>query len=122
MIPEGSPGHATVTMVDHAGGNGHGGKLGLSIDWVFSQDGGRIALSPTSHASESGQRRGAASTATIVSYVLLGPLGLFAHNFVRGRDVTLNTQQVFTVFVDHDVEVATRTKATEPAGFDSPGP
>ncbi len=123
VIPAGSPGHATVTMVDHAGSNGHGGKLGVSIDWVFSQDGGRIVLSPTSHASESGQQKGAASTATILGYVLLGPLGLFAHNFVRGRDVTLNTQQVFTVFVDHDVEVATTTKATNPnAGFDSPPP
>jgi hypothetical protein len=121
VIPEGSPGHATVTMVDRAGSNGHGGQLGISIDWVFSEDGGRIALSPTSHASENGQQKGAASTATILSYVFLGPIGLFAHNFVRGRDVTLDTNKVFTVFVDHDVVVGTAAKATNPnAGFDRP--
>lgn len=124
VIPAGSPGHATVTVVDRAGSNGHGGQLGISIDWVYSEDGGRIALSPTSHASENGQRTGAASTATILSYVLLGPVGLFAHNFVRGRDVTLDTNKVFTVFVDQDVVVATNAKATSPdAGFDrTPSP
>lgn len=124
VIPAGSPGHATITMVDKASSNGHGGQLGISIDWVFSEDGGRVALSPTSHASENGQQKGAASTATIVSYLLLGPLGLFAHNFVRGRDVTIDTNKVFTVFVDHDVVIPTNAKATTPgAGFDrTPSP
>lgn len=123
VIPAGSPGHATVTSVDRAGSNGHGGQLALSIDWVFSQDGGRIVLSPTNHASENGQRTGAASTATILSYVFLGPIGLFAHNFVRGRDVTIDTDKVLTVFVDHDVLVATAAHATSPdAGFDRTPP
>ncbi len=119
VIPVGSPGHATVSTVDQAGSNGHGGQLGLTIDWVYSQDGGKIELSPANHASENGQQKGAASTATILSYVLLGPLGLFAHNFVRGRDVTIDTKHVFSVFVDRDVHVLTTTPATSPrAGFD----
>jgi hypothetical protein len=121
VIPAGSPGHATVTVADHAGSNGHGGQLALSIDWVFSEDGGRIQLSPTNHASENGQRKGAASTATILSYVLLGPIGLFAHNFVRGRDAVIDTNRVFSVFVDHDVQVGTAAKATNPQDrFDRP--
>ncbi len=45
---------------------------------------------------------------------MLGPLGLFAHNFVRGRDMTIDTKQVFKVFVDHDVHVVTTAKATNP--------
>jgi hypothetical protein len=119
VIPAGAPGHATVATVDHAGSNGHGGKLGLTIDWVYSEDGGKIKLSATNHSSENGQQKGAASTATILTYVLLGPLGLFAHNFVRGRDVTIDTKKVFEVFVDHDVHVVSTTKATNPnAGFD----
>jgi len=119
VVPADSPGHATVAAVDNAGSNGHGGKLGLTIDWVYSQDGGKVKLSATNHASDDGQQKGAASTATILSYVLLGPLGLFAHNFVRGRDVTIDTKQVFSVFVDRDVHVVTTTKATSPnAGFD----
>jgi hypothetical protein len=119
VVPADSPGHATVVAVDNAGSNGHGGKLGLTIDWVYSEDGGKVKLSATNHASDDGQKTGAASTATILSYVLLGPLGLFAHNFVRGRDVTIDTKQIFSVFVDHDVHVVTATKATSPtAGFD----
>ncbi|MGA3037761.1 MAG: hypothetical protein ABSE64_09805 [Vulcanimicrobiaceae bacterium] len=118
VVPKGSPGHATVETVDTAGSNGHGGQLSLVIDWVYSEDGGKIKLSPSNHASESGQQKGAASTATIVSYVLLGPLGLFAHNFVRGRDATIDTKKVFQVFVDRDVHVVTTAKATDPsAGF-----
>jgi hypothetical protein len=120
VIPSDSPGHATVVTVEQAGSNGHGGQLGITIDWVYSQDGGKIKLSTTNHASENGQQAGAASTATILSYVLLGPLGFFAHNFVRGRNVTIDTKQVFSVFVDRDVHVVTTAKATDPReGFDN---
>jgi|SRR5579875_401674 hypothetical protein len=111
VIPAGAPGHATVVTAEQAGSNGHGGQLAIVIDWVYSEDGGRIKLSPTNHPSENGQQKGAASTATLLSWALLGPLGFFAHNFVRGRDVTIDTKKVFTVFVDHDVHVATTTKA-----------
>jgi hypothetical protein len=119
VIPKDSPGHATVETVETAGSNGHGGQLGLVVDWVYGEDGGKIKLSPSNHASENGQQKGAASTATIVSYVLLGPIGLFAHNFVRGRDATIDTKKVFQAFVDQDVHVVTSAKATDPkAGFD----
>jgi len=111
VIPAGAPGHATVETAEHAGSNGHGGQLALVVDWVYSKDGGKIKLSPSNHASENGQQKGAASTATLLSWALLGPVGFFAHNFVRGRDVTINTKKVFTVFVDHDVHVLTTTKA-----------
>jgi hypothetical protein len=105
FIPEGANGHATVTSVEHSGGNGSGGKLGITIDWVYAVDGGKIKLSQTNHASESGDTKGASSTATIATYLLLGPLGLFAHNFVHGKDVTIATKQNFVVFVDHDVHL-----------------
>jgi hypothetical protein len=120
VIPKGSNGQATVSLVDHAGGNGHGGKLGLTIDWVYSADHGKILLSNVNHgAGDDTDKKGAASTATILSYVLLGPLGLFAHNFVRGKDVTIPTKQTFHVFVDHDVHVQATQKAQAPAGFDN---
>ena len=120
VVPAGAQGEATITTVDRAGGNGHGGQLAMSVDWVFSSDGGRIPLSTTNHASENGDQKGAASTATIATYLLLGPLGLFAHNFVRGKDVTIETDKVFTVFVDHDVHVQATQKAAgaNGSGFD----
>jgi hypothetical protein len=115
FIAEGANGHATVTSVEHSGGNGSGGKLAFSIDWVYAVDGGKIKLSTTNHASENGDTKGASSTATIASYLLLGPLGLFAHNFVHGRDVTMTPKQTFVVFVDHDVYLAAQP-------YSGPGP
>jgi len=47
----------------------------------------------------------AASTATLLSWAPLGPFGFFAHNFVRGRDVSIDTKKTFTVFTDHDVYI-----------------
>jgi hypothetical protein len=118
VIPAGASGHATITSVEHAGSNGSGGKLAMSVDWVYSTDGGKIQLSQTNHASENGDNKGAASTATLLSWALLGPIGFFAHNFVRGHDVTIGTDKTFTVFVDHDVHVITTQKAAEGPGFD----
>jgi hypothetical protein len=103
FIAAGANGHATVTSVEHSAGNGSGGKLAISIDWVYAIDGGKIKLSQTNHASETGDTKGASSTATIATYLLLGPLGLFAHNFVHGKDVSITPKQNFVVFVDHDV-------------------
>jgi hypothetical protein len=118
VIPAGAAGHATITSAEGASTNGSGGKLALSVDWVYSEDGGKVALSPTNHASENGDNKGAASTATLLSWALLGPLGFFAHNFVRGHDVTIGTDKTFVVFVDHDVHVQTAVKANAGPGFD----
>lgn len=120
VIPKGSNGQATIAQVDRAGGNGHGGKLGLTMDWVYSADHGKVMLSNVNHSTgEETDKKGAASTATILSYALLGPLGLFAHNFVRGRDVTVGTTQVFHVFIDHDVHIRAVQRVVAPAGFDN---
>jgi hypothetical protein len=107
-IAEGANGHATVTSADHSAGNGSGGKLAIAMDWVYAADGGKVKLSQTNHASETGDTKGASSTATIATYLLLGPLGLFAHNFVHGKDVTISPKQTFIVFIDHDVPVVAK--------------
>ena len=116
LIAAGATGHATVTSVETAKSNGSGGKLAISIDWINAVDGGKVKLSPTNHASESGDSKGAASTATLLSWALLGPLGFFAHNFVRGRDVIIDKKKSFTVFTDHDVYIkdAIVTTPTDP--------
>lgn len=118
IVPKGANGQATITAAEHAGGNGHGGKLGMSVDWVFSADGGKIQLSSVNHAAEDGDQKGASSTATIATYLLLGPLGLFAHNWVHGKDVTIEPDRIFTVFVDHDIHVQATTAASAATGFD----
>jgi hypothetical protein len=118
VVPAGSNGHATVTAVERAASNGSGGKLSMSVDWVHSSDGGMIQLSTTHHASESGDSKGAASTATLLSSVFLGPVGFFAHNLVRGREVTIGTDRTFTVFADHAVRVRATQQATQSHVFD----
>jgi len=118
IVKKGASGQATITEAHGAGGNGSGGKIALSIDYVYSVDGGKIALSTVNHATENGDSKGAASTATIATYLLLGPLGLFAHNFVRGKDVTIGTDRVFDVFIDHDVHVHTDQQFANDPGFD----
>ncbi len=90
----------------------------MSVDWVFSSDGGKIQLSSVNHSAENGDQKGASSTATIATYLLLGPLGLFAHNWVHGKEVTIETDHVFTVFVDHDIHVRATQKANAASGFD----
>jgi hypothetical protein len=91
----------------------------MSIDWVYDASGNKIQLSETNHASETGDSKGSASTVTILSYLFLGPLGLFAHNFVHGRDVTIGPDKTFTVFVDHDVNMHVTQRALDPGqGFE----
>ena len=105
VIAKGANGHATVINSEAAATNGSGGKLSLSVDWVYCVDGGKIKLSSTSHASEDNDSKGTASTATLLSWAFLGPLGFFAHNFVRGKQAVIGTDKSFTVFIDKDVNV-----------------
>lgn len=102
-IAKGAPGFGEVQAVDNAGGNGHGGKLTLQFDWVVATDGNKIPLTNAQNSTEGGDAKGASSTATIASYVLLGPLGLFAHNFVRGKDAVISTTTPLTAYVDRAI-------------------
>ncbi len=118
VVKAGASGQATVVDAHGAGGNGSGGKIALSLDYIYSVDGGKIALSAVNHSTDSADSKGAASTATIATYLLLGPLGLFAHNFVRGKDVTIGTDRVFDVFIDHDIHVRSNQTFVVASGYD----
>lgn len=112
VIPQGAGGQGEVTSVDRAGGNGHAGRLGLKFDFVFAADGEKVLLSNSNSNIQGEQKKGASSTATIVGYATLGLGGLFAHNFVHGRNVVLDQQtKPFTVFVDHTVHVVASQRA-----------
>jgi hypothetical protein len=116
-IAQGANGQGTVITAAHAGGNGHGGKLAVHIDCVYAADGQKVALSNVDHPNLSSDNKGAASTATIVdtailSVVGLGIVGLFAHNWVRGKDVVLDPKTVYPEFVDQTIRIVTSAKAT----------
>ena len=118
VIAKGAVGQATLTKVEGAGGNGAGGKIEFVINWVYSEDGGKVELSDNSNASENADRKGEASTLAIAGYLTFGLAGLFSHNLARGKDAAISKDKVFHEFVDHDVHITTSQSDAEAAGFD----
>ena len=108
VIAKGAHGQGEVTDVEPAGSNGHPGKITLQYDWIDSVDGLQIPLSDTQQQSNGDDKRGAASTATIASYVVLGALGLFAHNFVRGSDITIQPTTKLVCYTGRNMHIAPR--------------
>jgi hypothetical protein len=117
VVAKGALGEGQVMTAESAGGNGHPGKLTLRFDWVYGVDAMKVALSDVPSQQNGEDKKGAASTATIATYVLLGPLGLFAHNFVRGQNVIVKTDQTIPVYVADSVHVTSNVQVTAAAGF-----
>jgi hypothetical protein len=124
-LAKGAPGVGEVQAVDSAGGNGHGGKISLQFNWIVATDGTKVPLTNAQNSTEGGDNKGGSSTATIATYLLLGPLGLFAHNFVRGRDAQISTTTPLTAYVDRALRPAptsTLPPAPAPAMLGTPAP
>ncbi|HET9029392.1 MAG TPA: hypothetical protein VFN49_04380 [Candidatus Aquilonibacter sp.] len=112
VIARGAEGRGEITKVDHAGGNGHPGSLGLQLDYVYAVDGEKIRLSSDSKSNVGEQKKGGSSTATLVGYALMGPVGLFAHNWVKGREITIDSSKTYSAFVDSTVHVVSNQRGT----------
>lgn len=119
LIAKGAQGQATLTKVLHSGGNGSGGKVAFNVDWVYSVDGGKVALAPVDNTTPNADRKGEASTLAIAGWATLGLAGLFSHNFAHGRAAIIEPNKVFTVFVDHTVHVTSSRDASAQPGFDN---
>ncbi|HTJ26462.1 MAG TPA: hypothetical protein VMA36_09865 [Candidatus Limnocylindria bacterium] len=117
VIPKGALGEGEVVHAESAGGNGHPGKLQLQFDWIYDANDLKVRLSDVPATNDGAGAKGAASTATIASYVLLGPLGLFAHNFVHGKDVIVKRDQKIEVYVAQAVHVTPKDKVSATDGF-----
>lgn len=118
VVPENARGQAEVTDAEPAGKHGHPGKLVLKYDWIYSADGGRIALSEIGTTQSGQNKKGTSSTATIAGTVLLGPVGLFTHNFVKGRDVVLEPNTMLTCVVDHTIHVIAVKRSAQTENYD----
>jgi len=105
VVPAGAQGVGEVLSVETAGSNGHAGKLSLQFDYVYAVDGEKVRVTQTENAIEGEQKKGAASTATIASYAVFGPLGLFAHNWIKGREASITPRTQFAIFVASTVHV-----------------
>ena len=117
VIARDAIGEGSVVSAEGAGGNGHPGKIQLQFDWIYGADGLKIKLSDVASSANGDAAKGAASTAAIASYLVLGPLGLFAHNWVHGKDVTVKTDQKIAIYVAQTVHVTPKTKVSSTDGF-----
>jgi len=102
---QGAIGQGTVEAVSPAGSSGRQGKLSLAFDWVFAADGSKIPLSATDASRAGTNKTGNSNAANVAATVLLGPVGLFAHNFVKGKDVNVGPSQKFEAYVNRSVLV-----------------
>jgi hypothetical protein len=117
VIPSGSLGEGEVTEAEPAGSNGHPGKIKLQFDWIYGADNLKIRLSDVPDANRGDGQKGTATAATIASSVLLGPIGLFAHNFVRGNDAIVTPDQEIKVYVAQTVHVSPDHRLNPNDGF-----
>ena len=98
VIAKGAAGQGTVVAVAKAQGKS-AGTMTVAFNKVRAVDGTWIRLTDSKDSTQGNSEKGKASTATIASTIVLGPLGLFAHNMVKGKDVTLPTTQNFPSWV-----------------------
>ncbi len=117
VIAKGAPGQGEILSVDRAGSHGHPGSLGVQYDWIFAVDGDKVKLTNQRSTQEGQGEAGVASTMTILSYALLGPLGLFTHNFVKGHDVEVDSSIPLKAYVGESVYVVATTREDTGGGF-----
>jgi hypothetical protein len=110
-IAKGAVGKGKILFVDRAGPHGHPGSLGVQMDWIYAVDGDKVKLTNQQKTEEGKGERGKSSTITILSWVVLGLPGLFAHNFVKGHDVTIDSTYPLKAYVDDSVYVVASTKS-----------
>jgi hypothetical protein len=139
-IAKSAPGQGEVLAVTQAGSHGKPGSLGIQMDWIYAADGEKVKLGNQNSTQEGEGKTGVASTMTILSYVLIGPLGLFTHNFVKGKDVVVDDTHPLQTYISDSVYVIATTRAENagsgfasevktngnapkaPAAVSSPGP
>jgi predicted thioesterase len=103
VIQKGASGTGQVVRVSKAQGKS-AGEITLDFQNIHSVDGTLVAL--TEDAKRFGNpEKGKASTATIAATIALGPLGLFAHNMVKGKDVNITPSQTFHAWVKSNTSV-----------------
>jgi hypothetical protein len=110
-VEKGAPGQGEILAVTQAGSHGKPGSLGVQMDWIYAADGEKVKLGNQNSTQEGEGKTGVASTMTILSYALLGPLGLFTHNFVKGKDVVVDDTHPLQTYISDSVYVIVTTRA-----------
>ncbi|MEO6989949.1 MAG: hypothetical protein ABI346_05910 [Candidatus Baltobacteraceae bacterium] len=104
VITKGASGVGHVVKVSKAQGKS-AGEITLEFTDVHGADGKWIPLTEVK-ATKGNSEKGKASTATIAATIALGPLGLFAHNMVKGKDITVTPESIFPAWVKANTSVS----------------
>lgn len=104
VVAKGALGSGHVVSAEKAQGKS-AGKMTLAFDSIHSVDGSSLPLTEDSNIKGNSEK-GKASTATIAATIALGPLGLFAHNMVKGKDITVTSDKTFPAWVKSSMSVS----------------
>ena len=104
VVPKGAHGVGVVKKVAKAKKKS-AGEITVAFTYVLAADGTKVALSEIDHSASGKSEKGKANTAAVVATIALGPVGLFAHNMVKGKDVTIDPTQHLPAFVDANTKV-----------------
>jgi len=117
VVSKGAGGQGEVLAVEKSGSHGHAGSLGVRINWIYAVNGEKIRLANHSKTDEGENKSGVSSTMTILSWAILGPVGLFTHNFVKGHDMEIDSTHAIECFVDNSVHIVSSLRLDSNAGF-----
>jgi hypothetical protein len=98
VIENGAVGQGTVVSATPAGKSGRQGALSIKFQWIYAIDGSKIKLAGINRNLQGKNKTGSSNTANVVSTVVLGPVGLFAHNFVKGHEVAVDPTYTFSAY------------------------
>jgi hypothetical protein len=104
VISKGALGSGHVVDATKAQGKSPG-KMTLSFDTIHAVDGSLVSLTEDSSVKGNAEK-GKASTATIAATIALGPIGLFAHNMVKGKDIDVTPDKTFPAWVKTSTSVS----------------
>jgi hypothetical protein len=109
VIARGATGKGEVVSVSPAGKSGRQGTLSIKFDWISAVDGSRIRLAGINRNAAGQNKKGTANTANIASTIVLGPVGLFAHNFVKGKEIVIDPSTTFNASTGRTVTVVAKS-------------
>ncbi len=103
VIAQGAKGTGRVVRAVKAHGKS-AGEMTLQFQQIHAADGTLVPLTEVSHTKGNAEK-GKASTATIAATIALGPIGLLAHNMVKGKDMVVTPSQTFPAWVSSNTSV-----------------
>jgi len=105
VIPRGTVGQGHVVSVDTAGRLGQDGLVRVDFGRVAAMDSKNVPIQVAERATEQNKSLELAAGASLAGVVLLGPIGLAAGYFVRGRSHVVPIGTTFYAETASDVKV-----------------